>query len=165
METCWLPPTQSCCNVHNVHDVHSSSRERPPVDVLMSGPSSQVVSSLGLHSQSRSNTGQRQWQVRYCEALSFFWRERKRWRYLGHSCELTARGNYLDLADLRFDSRFAISSLSTFSMKLERLLFSAFASATSLDFNARSILKDIVVSFTVAADTTLQGTGPSIPSS
>ncbi len=40
-------------------------------------------------------------------------------------------------------------------MKLERVLFSAFASATSLDFNARSTLKDIVVSFTVAADNTL----------
>ncbi len=83
METCWLPPTQSCCNVHNVHDVHLGSRNRPSVDVLMSGPSRQVVSSLGLRSQSRSNTGQRQWQVSYCEALSFFWRERKRWRYLG----------------------------------------------------------------------------------
>ena len=73
----------------------------------------------------------------------------------GPSCELTNGGNYLDLVDLRFDARFAISSLSTFSMKLERVLFSAFASATSLDFNARSILKDIVVSFTVAADNTL----------
>ncbi len=91
----------------------------------------------------------------YGEEPSFFWRERKRWRYLGPSCELTTSGNYLDFEDLRFDARFAISSLSTFSMKLERVLFSAFASATSLDFNARSILKDIVVSFTVAADNTL----------
>ena len=91
----------------------------------------------------------------YYRSASFFWRERKLWRYLAPSCELTAGGNYLVLADLRFDARFAISSLSTFSMKLERVLFSAFASATSLDFNARSVLKDIVVSFTVAANNTL----------
>jgi hypothetical protein len=64
IETYRLLPTQFCCNVHNVHDVHSSSRERPSVDVLMSGPSSQVVTSLSLRSQSGSNTGQRQWQVR-----------------------------------------------------------------------------------------------------
>ena len=43
----------------------------------------QHISSSSLRSQSRSYTGQRQWQVRYCEALSFFCRERKRWRYPG----------------------------------------------------------------------------------
>ena len=38
--------------------------------------------------------------------------------------------------------------LSTFSMKLDKLLFSDFASATSLAFSDRSSLNDTVVSFT-----------------
>ncbi len=40
----------------------------------------------------------------------------------------------------------------TFSMKLERVLFSDFASTTTLVFSAHSILKDIVVSFIAAAE-------------
>ena len=39
--------------------------------------------------------------------------------------------------------------LSTFSMKLDKLLFSDFASATSLAFSDRSSLNDTVVSFII----------------
>jgi hypothetical protein len=47
-----------------------------------------------------------------------------------------------------FDSLLVISSFSTFSMKLDKLLFSALASATSLAFTDFSSLNDTVVSFT-----------------
>ncbi len=43
--------------------------------------------------------------------------------------------------------RLSISARRVLSMKLERLLFSSFASATNLAFKARSILNEIVVSF------------------
>jgi len=46
-----------------------------------------------------------------------------------------------------FDSCLATSALRRFSMKLERLLFSALANARSLAFKVRSILREIVVSF------------------
>ncbi len=39
-------------------------------------------------------------------------------------------------------------------MKLERLLFSSFASAWSLAFKARSIFREIVVSFIFLGDAT-----------
>ena len=46
-----------------------------------------------------------------------------------------------------FDSYFATSALRSFSIKLERLLFSCLASARSLAFKARSIFSEMVVSF------------------
>ena len=42
-EACSLLLTLFPYNVHNVHDVHLGSRERPPVGVLLSGPPSQVA--------------------------------------------------------------------------------------------------------------------------
>src|ERR1700730_5111949 len=46
-----------------------------------------------------------------------------------------------------FDSCFATSALRSFSIKLERLLFSCLANTTSLAFKVRSILSEMAVSF------------------
>ena len=64
------------------------------------------------------------------------------------------RTNYSVRALDRFPSLLAISFLRTPSIKLERLLFSSFASTTNLPLRPFSILNDIVVSFIVSADST-----------